>query len=78
MTKTTSPKQSHDVRNRFRLRDGQRLVRIAQTSGLVVTRLEVQPDGKISVITSGPSEPSTKNEWDDDGEDKTEVRKRVR
>jgi hypothetical protein len=32
---------------------GSRLVRAAQAAGLVVERIEVEPTGKISVLTAG-------------------------
>ena len=54
--------------------DVKRAVRAARTAGLVVQRVEIEPDGKITVVANndkGGGAPD--NEWDsvfdDDGKD---------
>jgi hypothetical protein len=54
-------------RSSFRKGDVRKAVEaVAKATGSPVTRVEISPDGKVSVIVGKPGEtPGTNNEWDE-------------
>jgi hypothetical protein len=54
--------------HRFRESEGRRLVKVAQSAGIEIGRLEVGPDGRIAIIPKGaeaPAQSEPPNEWDE-------------
>jgi hypothetical protein len=52
----------------FKQRDVQAAVKAVRAAGCEVDRVEVDKDGKITVITNGKTHEQVRNEWDEDRE----------
>jgi hypothetical protein len=48
----------------FRQSDVTRALRAAKAAGVDVARIEIDPDGKIVIVTSEPIERREENSWD--------------
>lgn len=51
---------------RIRQADLTRALKAAQAAGLGDVRVEVEPDGKIVIMSGKLAEPSERNPWDDE------------
>jgi hypothetical protein len=51
----------------FRQRDVQAAVKAVLAAGCDVSRVELEKNGKIVIITNGKAEEHERNEWDEDG-----------
>jgi hypothetical protein len=49
----------------FRSNDVKRAVKAAQAAGVTVTRIEVEPSGKLTIVVDKPGEACRTNEWDE-------------
>lgn len=53
------------VAARFRQSDVTRAVKGAQAGGLRVGRVEIDPNGKIVILSESVAPPAQRNDWDD-------------